>query len=601
MLMSQSKNVFTVGFDLTNGDGAQPDLKYSVILMTDSSSSPSVVDQKVYDDVVSLSVNDSKHITATYTAPDFLSGKYLLVVQVKNSAGFPIGTAQLQTVTLQGTGRYLSIDTDSCYLTVAQDATSTKYTIGQGVDVRTSEDLIAHCMIDNLSSAAMTTVPHFTTYRRSIYGSVVYSTTQGSISFPAKSSEKETFTIPQASDPQAYDAVLMLTDASGNQISNTIDFHYVIHGESATIQSILFDKDLYATGDTANISLVWSGSADTFIGSRLGPTSEGALTAKVQIKNGSGAACSEMQTISLAGQSEKATLQVPVTASCKNPSAEVSLVDASGKVLASGSYGVQTKTGSSNAIWWWIVGVLLAITIVCGIYLFVKRKKKGPTIPTTVPDTMKVVALFALAVGSMFMLFSTRVNAKTAMANGYQYIMDGDGGGGDIGGGGIQRPIISSTSFLECVNNACSKVYGQGQNSCTSLGDSCGAPVDTGNNQNASSGSGTPGSGNTSGSDTYLACSSNSCVLVQGRNQQNLDGCTSQGQSCSAGDETCTYDDEGNETCEDEGITAIGFDVNLDRDQYSPGEQVIGTGEFDYTQCANGSNSVRTMLSLILP
>jgi hypothetical protein len=132
MLTSQSKNTFTVGFDLTNGDGAQPDLKYSVILMTDSSSSPSVVDQKVYDDVVSLSANDSRHITATYTAPNFLSGKYLLAVQVRNSAGFPIGTAHLQTVTLQGTGQYLNIDTNSCYLTVAHDATSTKYTIGQG-------------------------------------------------------------------------------------------------------------------------------------------------------------------------------------------------------------------------------------------------------------------------------------------------------------------------------------------------------------------------------------------------------------------------------------------------------------------------------------
>jgi hypothetical protein len=536
-ITKQVANTFTVDFDLANQTGAQPDLRYGILLLQQSGKLQSAIDTKVYSETVSLAENDSEHITATYTAPDFLAGNYLLAVQVKNGDGFPMGTAILGPVTLHGSSQYVSVNGSSCYLTIPQDAAVTHYAIGQGVDLLPSEDLIAHCDVTNTSNAAMTVTPTFTTYYRSVFGAIVSSSTQSPVTLAPGEATLESFTIPKPTDPQAYDTVLTFLDAQGNQISNSMTFHYVIHGPSATIQNLVFDKDSYQPGDTAKLSFFWTGAADGFLGSRLGPTNEGTITVNVQMTNAQGVSCANDYSEPLKGQSAEVVIAIPVAATCVNPVAKLTLSDVAGNILASSSLLVQTKTNQAQgwplAAEWALWLVLLIIVVVFLVFLFRGKEKSA-----------KIMGLLII-IGSLVTLGIGRATMSHAM----RYIPPvGDGGEYVIN----PEPVPAPTYFA-CVNNACTKVAGTGTDQCSTLGATC-------NSRSIST-------------STYLACSNNSCVAVPG-NSQNEGGCSNLGDSCNS---------------QTEGIAAIAFDISLDNTQYAPNGTIVGSGDFDYTLCDNGS------------
>lgn len=555
-LTKQVANTFTVDFDLTNQVGAQPNIKYGILLLQQVGASQIVVDTKVYDDVVSLTENDSKHITVTYTAPDFLKGDYVLAVQAKNNVGFPIGTVQLGTVTLQGTGQYVGVNEGSCYLTIPQDAKVIKYTIGQGVDLLPTEDLIAHCDITNESKVAMTATPTFTTHYRSVFGAVVTSTTQNPIDFAPGKTVTAAFAIPKAGDPQSYDTVLTFLDAQGNQVSNSITFHYVIYGESATIQSIVFDKDAYKSGDTAKVSFFWTGSADNFLGSRLGGTNDSSLTANIQITNDQGVQCSSDSSTSLAGMSETTDIEIPIIADCNNPIAKISLSDVAGTVLASSSLAVQSKPNQNGGgLLAELVLAILALVIIITIAWFVIKKRKAAS-------AGKIIGLLMIVGVGMMAL------SHAAPAHAMQLELDGNGPGlgrvvPPVKSPVAPAPVVTST-FYACLNNACTLVSGVGTDQCSVVGTPCGnAPTST--------------------NKTILACRDSSCVEIPGTGQ-NQDGCQVSGESCSNG--------------ASEGIAAIAFDINLDKSQYAPSAPIIASGDFDYVLCNNGSQLGANSLTL---
>jgi len=257
-----------------------------------------------------------------------------------------------------------------------------------------------HCVIKNTFANNVTVTPRFTTYYRTVFGKQVSSSTLSKITVPAGQPAPETFEIAKATDAQAYDAVLSLVDLQGLPLANTVIAHYVLHGDSATIQNMVFDKDFYQTGDTAKLTVFWTGPADDFPGSRITPTDPSTLTAHIAITNGSGGACANPYVGNLvtdANPGPVSVFSVSIMNTCTNPHADVALQNASGTVLAEHTFAVvssaaattvggtsststtgATSPASEMPLW---ENLAIAFIIVLGVGLTVKRVLRKKTTP----------------------------------------------------------------------------------------------------------------------------------------------------------------------------------------------------------------------------
>ena len=124
----------------------------------------------------------------------------------------------------------------------------------QGVDIKPSEDLFIHCPLINHFNKDENVLPKFITRLRSPFGQIVEVKDTSSSEITLKKGEKKEIKllVPGPAAPQAYEAVLAFRE--GNKVvSNSASFHYVIVGESATIQNVRLDKPSYKKGEKAKI------------------------------------------------------------------------------------------------------------------------------------------------------------------------------------------------------------------------------------------------------------------------------------------------------------------------------------------------------------
>ncbi len=382
-IVNQKENAFAIAFDVFNRVGIQPEVIYSVSLLQKNSKGVlTVVDKKVYEnDILSLGAGTTIHKNATYVAQGYLSGKYSLRVEARNSDGMLFGFLQSPEVTLTKTEGGVSFDASQCFLTVKGD--DVKYTIRQGVDISQEETLTAHCSIENIAAKNITITPLFQTYYRSSFGKKVG--TEKGKDIVVEPGKKLDFTsqIPKIAEPQAYDTVLYFTDAEGKQISPSVTFHFVQKGPSATIGNLVLDKDYYAKGDTANLTLTWSGPADAFPDSRLAPTRIATGTVlSLSLLNDQKQLCiaNYSKKIESGSNGGVEKIALSVINNCANPMVSVKIVDPSGKILAQKSYDIQSKNvanlsnNSTNNVTEIVLYVVFLLIIGAMIWYFMKKR-----------------------------------------------------------------------------------------------------------------------------------------------------------------------------------------------------------------------------------
>ncbi|MDP1883864.1 MAG: hypothetical protein Q8L10_00695, partial [Candidatus Moranbacteria bacterium] len=165
------------------------------------------------------------------------------------------------------------------------------------------------------------------------------------VSLGLASGEKRSFyfVIPKALTPQAYDAVLELTDKQGKIISNKLSFHYVLRGASATIQNLRLDKDYYLKGETARASIYWTPAADNFYGARFAPTDNGKVFLEIAIKSAAGNLCTEKYDKEADPGARTSDYDLPVTSNCVDPRIIVSIKDGQGNILDQKEYALKSQ------------------------------------------------------------------------------------------------------------------------------------------------------------------------------------------------------------------------------------------------------------------
>jgi len=384
---TSADQTFHISCNITNKFQNQGDIHYGVqLLKNPPTGSQEIIDTKVYDPMLSLRTNQTVRQQMDYTPPSYLSGQYELIGVLRTSNGLPLSTNFLGKVTLKAsTSSYIEIKSGTCALRVRSDTATTTYLQGT-TTVSPNETLEGSCAATAHNTGDITVTPSLITYQESIFGAVIPATKSAqNVTFKNNETKEISFIVPKASTPQLYVATLSLVTSSGAIVSNKVAMQYVVRGPSATIQNTLLDKDYYTAGDTAQVSVFWTGSV-SFTGTGDSQPDFDAKNIVISIKNDSDAFCARETTFALPNDAmERSILKaysLPVTRLCINPQATIKIVDAAGAVLgqktvalASGQVPESAMQASLSRKWAVQYGVIiLALLIATGVFLYMRKK-----------------------------------------------------------------------------------------------------------------------------------------------------------------------------------------------------------------------------------
>lgn len=403
-IKKQNNNILNISFALTNRVGIQPQVRYAVdILEVQKNGLQILVDRKVYNETLSLNEGERIEKEITYTAPEYFNGTYQVWIVSMNEQSMLFAQALAGEVSFSGSGEIVSVDQDTCRVFVSDKLD--EYFIDQGVDISKEESLKLACAVTNNTKSAISVTPHFRTHYRSSLGIIMGEENSNDI-IALKSKERKNVSIalPIVSEPQAYDVVVFFTDASGKQISSAVNIHYVLRGASATIQSVILDKDYYVKNDIARVSLFWTGAADAFPNARGKGTTIGSVNISAVISSAVGKECGRTLNKEDIGGALK--IDVPIVADCVNPKVLLSVTDESGKVLAQSQFKVQTKK-QINAVGredqnkddieresiFVIAALIVSLLFVIAFFFYQKRKSNA---------SVRLLTLVFLLLGLLF-------------------------------------------------------------------------------------------------------------------------------------------------------------------------------------------------------
>jgi hypothetical protein len=336
--LTQDGDSVTVQFGLSNRERVQPGVRYGLVLVGGEGENAKTFDQKIWDETLTLRAGESMSRTVSYTLPPLVAGTYEVFVVSENLHGLRFGTTLAGQVTVSEGGRGFAIDPASCYLTSGEGGSAKRLLSGDVVAEADAGTVVGHCEVRNLSERSEEVVPSVYTYERSLFGTVVSETVSDAPvrTISGRESALVSVSLPKVAKPQAY-----VSKVSFGDLSSTHSFEYVVGGTSATVQSVLFDKDLYESGDQAEVTLFWSGSADS-VTTLTNPVIQ------AEIRSGeSSCGTSHMKSLGI-DLSPRVTFTIPITSDCENPTLSVSIIDGEEGEITKASFVVESSSSLND-------------------------------------------------------------------------------------------------------------------------------------------------------------------------------------------------------------------------------------------------------------
>ena len=381
-ILKETPQAITIGLDLENqGNTPQSDIRYGIEILKTTKEGQTLVDTFISPEILTLTPKQLLHKEIQYQIPTYLNGEYDVWAISKTTNGLDLGLGNAGKVNLAQKQTSLTITPDSCLLKINNEQPT--YNLAQGVDLASNETLTLTCNAQNSSNAQLTIAPVINTFRRSQYGPLVninYPTPEN-ITFAPQEKKDFSIIITKPTEPQAYDAVISLNQ-NNLPLAEKIIAHYVLQGQSATIQNISLDKTTYAKGDTITANLFWTPSADSFPNSRIGKGTElPKVTVNLTITNSNDNSCIDAFSQEVTVDKAVSTLTTPAISSCNNPKASITLSSGSKQLdvrsIESPKSPVQSqtvKTGlSAKRILFIFILVLFVVSLVI---IFWKTKGK---------------------------------------------------------------------------------------------------------------------------------------------------------------------------------------------------------------------------------
>jgi len=398
-IISQENNNFKLSFSISNESGVQNGVKYGVQLVEQSDKGQFILDEKVYDESLTLAENSTITKEISYSASSILSGKYKLFLVSKNQSGFPFGVAFLGDIKIPNLIEGVQVSPESCTISVVGDKSNTQYKIGQQASILPNQNLDIVCTAVNGSDKTIESTPSFVTTEKTSYGKEVSvnEIKAGTVTLKAKESKTFSVIIPKSTKPNLYYTIMSLK--SGDVSSNSVSIEYVVRGTIVSIDNVSLNKDYYKSGDTANLSFVW-----TYMSNDTSAKGDIVLNTIITGKEGEECAVPYSQTLNKNPLSPKIEIPISINKDCYDPTVLVNLKDASGNTLDEKTFKTETggdKTAASFYVY--IIFVLIIILLIIGFIIY--KKKKGNKFNMILP----VIFLMAL----ISVIPSDKVSADT--------------------------------------------------------------------------------------------------------------------------------------------------------------------------------------------
>ncbi len=408
-IVSQNDRSFSISFDILNKSGAQPQIKYAVKLTKTIEKKEILVDEKIYDESISLEQNGSISRTVAYEVPAPLTaGAYSIWIMSENQSGMPLGIAFVGKVKIEkSVSNTAEIVPNSCSLEVSGGTTTRKYSVEIGAVLKEGESLSIKCKINSLFSSDVSVSPKFETRIGSDFGNTLEANSASNQAIILHTGLNSlTISLPTVSKPQIYSLSFYLQTKDGRTVSNTVMTRYFVSGKIGTIINALFDNTFYTKGETTDIKLF------------LAANTASSITAS--LSDGNGSSCADNIQMEVPNP-PIINLKFPVTNKCLNPKLNVVLSatnNGQSLTLDSKEFQVMTpenlipkeelqKTNYTNAL----LAVIAAIMVVL-LTIFITRKKKNKE--PEIPMFLKSFIFIFLGV-SVFLGFGKTASAYTYM------------------------------------------------------------------------------------------------------------------------------------------------------------------------------------------
>jgi hypothetical protein len=392
-IISQDKNKLKISFDIFNNNPwVQTNLKFEISISPfENFENPSFPAQGernkaekageiswLYPEPISLKGNAKENKIVELEFPNYLVGKYVLIVKAFLPNGLFLGGDILDKhpLSLEGNNQFIEIVPSSCQL----------FTETQGEENNTSqkEGQTAICEAINHFEEPINATPYFEIYLHSGYGKKIeeFLSNRGEFYFEPGEKQNIALDLPVNFDSQSYTAKVVLKKDE-EVISNQVAIDYVLEGLSATIQNVNFDKESYKQGETAKVRLFWSDAPKLF--------EERAyieyLQAELIFKDGETSQICSQVTKDLDVEKNYEEIPITIEKDCPNPIILASLKNKEGKILFQQESQILEEKGSnfsySGKIFlkdksYILIFALIAISVVALIIfliLFIKINK----------------------------------------------------------------------------------------------------------------------------------------------------------------------------------------------------------------------------------
>lgn len=399
---SFDNHVFTIFFDISNRIGIQPDVHYGVSLVKIDGNKQEIVDEKVYDEVLTLGEGVTLHKRIIYKAPENFSGTFSLMLVSRNSRAIPLSFAPLGTITLgESKNGFLSVDTTVCHLVMSDNKSGHNQSVQDLFSITKNDELTLSCTVKNSTKKSVDLNYSLVQHLGNAYGDLItkVSTSTG-ISIAPNSSKLVSVKIPKVTNPQSYYVAVSFNDKNTRIESNTSSFRYYLEGVGASIRMLLLDKDGYKKGDLATVSFTWSPVDSSFLDKKATTTEVRPLVSAVlSLVNDKKEVCATQISQVLTESDGIVKIPLSINAECINPEIHLSLVDKSQKVLDTQTFSITTGVMTVESKSFGVYGIItLLVGLVAAVLIFFFRKRVVSTVP--IVALFMVISFFSGAKGA---------------------------------------------------------------------------------------------------------------------------------------------------------------------------------------------------------
>jgi hypothetical protein len=396
-IVSQNNNLLKISFDAVNGNPySRNEIMYGVLLNKKSETSEDLPyygeARQFYPEKIFFDVNTRISRTIEYTAPDYLSGEYLLSVELYKDNGLYLGGQQLDDpIKLEGINNILEIVPSSCTIEVGEGENGRSYSPNGEASLNPQEEkVIGICQVINHSDKQITFTQSSKIYRESILKSQspLIQNNDSTFQFEPKEESLIFFPLPTDLDPQIYDVEVFLKDGK-EIISNSTIVRYLLQGASVAIWDIIFDSSFFLEGENIPAFLnifFYPGQSeeeksldcdliikDKTDGQICGQTSQELTADEEEFE--------EVKNLNyMISHSYDLEFSVPISKECKNPIASVIAKDKNGKILAQEEIEIVQETDQESLIKEKnkiaLVILFLVSILILVILLFILKRKK---------------------------------------------------------------------------------------------------------------------------------------------------------------------------------------------------------------------------------